>query len=173
MVTVSGSADGGLHRAVARVLHGERVWGGLEVWPSRNAVVRYRLTVYRPGTSAAERQAERLWRAWPAIAGATGVAEFAALSAVGQVLRALLVVAAVSVAGSVTVAVLTRRRARPIRVTAARLQAGGGAVGLYREVASAVAYLEAADDGLRAGRLTSAQHELAWATVWRMLGGPD
>lgn len=47
------------------LVDGARTWGSFDVQSDRFGVTRYRLTVYPPGISAAQRRRLRVWRGWP------------------------------------------------------------------------------------------------------------
>ena len=47
------------------MLDGDRPWGSLDIRPDRFGVTRYRLVVFPPGISDAERRRVRLARGWP------------------------------------------------------------------------------------------------------------
>jgi Family of unknown function (DUF6611) len=50
---------------VVPALDGAQQWGSFDAVVSRYRVRRYRLIIYPPGTSAADRRLARLWRGWP------------------------------------------------------------------------------------------------------------
>src|SRR5271166_5831081 len=52
-------------RWFSRVLDGDRPWGFYDVKISQYAVRRYRLIIYPPGTTIADRRLARLRRGWP------------------------------------------------------------------------------------------------------------
>ena len=152
-----------------RVLEGDRVWGGLEVWPSRNGVTRYRLTVYPPGASAVERRQQRLWRAWPLVAVLFWLVELSVFASAGPLPRAVFTASAVTMAGSV--AWLTRKRCRPRRISVVKMTGFGGVetVGPYDDLVSGLERLESADAALHDGLITIVQHEASWTEVWESL----
>jgi hypothetical protein len=51
------------------LLDGAHPWGSFAATVGRYGVRRYRLVIYPPGSSTADRQLARLWRGWP-ISGA-------------------------------------------------------------------------------------------------------
>ncbi len=59
------SSPGRLHRWCAELLDGENRWGFVSIQADRFGVTRYRLVVYPPGISHAERRQLRIWRGSP------------------------------------------------------------------------------------------------------------
>ena len=49
----------------AWLLDGAHPWGSFDAMVSRYGVRRYRLIIYPPGTTTADRRLARLWRGWP------------------------------------------------------------------------------------------------------------
>src|ERR1700738_3494787 len=49
----------------SRVIDGEQVWGSIDISFRRHGFRSYRLVVFPPGISPAERRYVRMWRAWP------------------------------------------------------------------------------------------------------------
>ena len=60
-------------RLWSRLLDGAHPWGSFDATVGRYGVRRYRLIIYPPGTSAADRQLARLWRGWPVSGAALGL----------------------------------------------------------------------------------------------------
>src|SRR3954470_24247307 len=59
------TGSGLVRRGWLRLLDGDRAWGSMEVRPDRFGVTRYRLVVFPPGISEAERRRVRVARGWP------------------------------------------------------------------------------------------------------------
>ncbi|WP_375399406.1 DUF6611 family protein [uncultured Amnibacterium sp.] len=159
---------------VDRLLHGDRAWGGLDVWPSRGGVVRYRLTVYPPGTNARERMLHRMWRAWPLTGGIVWLAIMLVVGSFASAPQALwAATGTIGVATAVT-AWLTRGRPRPRTLTALLVDDIGGRLtaGWFVELRNAFEELEATELRLRAGRISAVQFEVRWSEVFAGLDLP-
>lgn len=151
-------------------------WGTLNIWPTRYGVCRSRLVVLAPGSSAAD---ARRWRLaaespWISVASATLVLVLTA-STLGST-AAL----ALAVTSSVSGFLLVRRLTRRVRHGARELTICTGMTPDPLPSPSAdlllwelVARLHSADEALRAGRITGAQHELAWSEAWELLPPRD
>src|SRR6478609_3465446 len=58
------TGSGLIHRGLRRVLDGDRRWGSIDIRPDRFGVTRYRLVVFPPGITDAERRRVRVARGW-------------------------------------------------------------------------------------------------------------
>jgi hypothetical protein len=140
---------------------------------SRYGVSRYRLVVFPPGISRAERYRLRLWRAWPTwgallwltleigLSGmvstwtATGIATAVCLGAGGVALA--LAGDLRSQVRTLSVSVVDRRPDRPSGV-------------VYDELATLADMLSEADAQRESGQLSAADHEAVWWRVYNRLG---
>jgi hypothetical protein len=158
-------ADGRHHRGPT--------WGSLEVWVERYGAVRYRLTVFPPGTDTVTRRWLRAWHAWCGVAlvGAVGLA--LALTILLPPAAAFAVTGCLYLAGWPVI----RRGAGAARRQTRR--AIGVDLGTYSSeherdrcgrLLRAAAALDAADRALRAGALTSVGHEAVWGRVYEQIG---
>ena len=59
------TGSGLIHRGLRRALDGDRRWGSIDIRPDRFGVTRYRLVVFPPGITDAERRRVRVARGWP------------------------------------------------------------------------------------------------------------
>ncbi|MHC5794877.1 DUF6611 family protein [Lacisediminihabitans sp. FW035] len=154
-------------------LQGPHPWGHFEVAPlSRGLWTRERLTVYPPGTTAAERRLHGIFRNWPLVGS---VAALFAMMALGVVLSPLLafMVAFALYGASVWYGARATRRLREasIQLVVVRVAVDGG-ISCWGNVASMAAArtaFAALDDRAVHGRLTPAQYESEWATIFLTL----
>src|ERR1700758_1957946 len=58
------------------LLDGAHPWGSFDATVGRYGIRRYRLTVYPPGSTAADRRWARLWRGWPITGAALAILAF-------------------------------------------------------------------------------------------------
>lgn len=147
-------------------------WGKLNTWPTRYGVCRHRLVVLAPGSSAADARRWRLAEESPWISAVVATLVLV-LSASTLGTTAALVLAVVSSASGF---LLVRRLTRRVRLGTRELTICTGMTPDPLPSPSAdlllwelVARLQSADEALRAGRITSAQHELAWGEAWELL----
>jgi hypothetical protein len=166
-------SPGRLHRWCAGLLDGENRWGFVRIQADRFGVTRYRLVVYPPGISHAERRQLRIWRGSPIWGAALWVVleillqrligpTPALVVSTGTVL-ALAVVALAKTGGSRTkvraMTVVTMGGHTDTAMVAAR-------DGLLRMAAA----LTDADERVDAGRISPLDHEALWWSVYEQLG---
>lgn len=134
---------------------------------ARTTTVQARLTVFPPGTSAAERRALKRYRDWPT-AGAV-LALFLMLL-LGDVWPAPLAVT-VAVVAYVGGVVLGARRTRALRSRCRRIEAvflaGRPADDAASPLERCKAQLESLEAGFQGGRLSPVDFEAGWAAVYR------
>jgi hypothetical protein len=132
-------------RRWSRLLDGAHAWGSFDAVVGRYGVRRYRLIIYPPGTSTADRRLARLWRGWP-ISGAALVLFAVVMS--GGVVASPDTVLALGVGAYVSVGALLFMRAGPARV---------------RVRSMSVVLMPEADKTLATGAIALVEHE---ATCW-------
>jgi hypothetical protein len=157
------------------MLDGRRVWGSLDISPSRYGVTRYRLTVFPPGIDSAERRLLRAWRAWPAWGAVLWLLTQLALGSVASPATAFIMSTAVYLGiGAVLFRRVASVRAQVRGVCVVRMAGFTDPRGaaLYAELCSLTAALDDADTRLQQGVLSAAGHEAAWWRVYDRLG-PD
>jgi Family of unknown function (DUF6611) len=111
---------------------------------SRYGVRRYRLIIYPPGTSIADRRLARLWRGW-LVGGALLV--FLAVMLLGNAVSSPNAVLAVAVAAYVCVGALLFLPAGPVRVQVRSMS---------------VILVPGADHMLTTGAISPVEHEATW-----------
>ena len=150
----------------SRLLDGAHLWGSFDAAVGRYGVRRYRLIVYPPGRTAADRQLARLWRGWP-IAGAA-----LALPAVvlfGNVTASPGTVLGYAVAAYVGIGALLFLRAGPARVRVRSMSiilmpkgADVRELCKYAEWRMLVHMLTMADRMLATRAISLVEHEATW-----------
>jgi hypothetical protein len=159
--------------ALTRLLEGRYLWGDFRSGPpSRTGWLDYRLTVYPPGTNAAERRALQFWYSWPLVGALLSFLTFAAAG--GKVRPEILVptVAACYVAGILIGWVHTRGiRAGVRRLYVAQFPDDGTltTLGEAASLSAAVRTLTELDARLSAGELTMPEYESGWWSVYESL----
>ncbi len=164
-----GRPGGTIARAMTRIFEGPHPWGLYEVNASRSGVVHYRLTVFPPGTNAAERRALARARDWPVVGA---VAALVAIMIFGESLGPAFTTFAALAVYAIGV-VWTRLRSRGIRsavrsVDAVQVYDGVRNVtrGELGRILVAVATLRTLDEDERAGRIDEVGYEARWAAVY-------
>ncbi|CAN5309003.1 hypothetical protein BH11ACT4_BH11ACT4_11350 [soil metagenome] len=162
---------------LARALEGEHRWGFIEIAPAdRNAWTQKRLTVFPPGTTAAQRRAVKRHRDWP-IAGA--VVTMLLMLALGEFLSPLPATAiavgvyCVTVAASARLTHDLRARCHRVEITSVVAADGRTTRGDVAMLEEAVAELEDLERGLERGDLTGPAFEAGWARVYDRLPAGD
>jgi hypothetical protein len=161
----------------SRLLDGAHRWGSFDATVGQYGVRRYRLIIYPPGSSIADRRLARLWRAWP-ITGA--VLALLAVMLLGDVVASPDTVLAYAVAAYASIGALLFLRARPARVQARSLSIilmpnrpyGRERVG-YVEWLTMVRMLTRADDMLATGAISLVEHEATWWEAYDRLEAID
>ena len=147
-------------------------WGSLTTGPTRYGVCRRRLVVLAPGSSAADARRWRLAAESPWMGAALAMLVLVLTASMLGATAALVLAVASSTCGLLLVHRLTRRVRRGAReltictgMTPEPLPSPSADLLLWELVGR----LQSADQALRAGRITGAQHELAWSEVWEAL----
>jgi hypothetical protein len=162
---------GPLRRWTSRLLDGGNRWGSVHVQADRFGAVRYRLVVYPPGISDAERRRLRLWRGAPVWGTALWVLAEIVLQHFMAPRTALvfstgLVIA--SVAFAFTMAGPTRGLVRMMRVDAI-LGHSDATIAARDRLYSLASILQDADERLDAGLISPLEHEALWWRVYDQL----
>jgi hypothetical protein len=149
-----------------RLLDGDRPWGFFDATVSRYGVRRYRLIIYPPGTTTADRQLARLWRGWPITGAALGLL---AVMLLGNVASSPNTVLAYAVAASVSIGALLFLRAGPARVQVRSMSiilmpkaADVRERRRHTEWQSLTHMLTRADQLLTTGAISPVEHEAIW-----------
>jgi hypothetical protein len=145
-----------------RLLDGAHPWGSFDATLGRYGLRRYRLVIFPPGISAADRRLLRLWRAWPIGGGA--VALFAVMLVGGPPSTVLVAAAAYLTVGAVLF-VLTagvRGGVRSMSLVFLTEELNSADRRRYAECVALVELLTRADHMLTTGAITLPQHEAVW-----------
>jgi hypothetical protein len=166
------TGSGLLRRGWLRLLDGDRPWGSIDVRPDRFGAVRYRLVVYPPGISESERRRVRVARGWPLWGALLWVAGEIWLSHVTGPWTALAISTAAYVgSGLVAMAMAGEPRTR-VRTMAAMVMAGHhdpASVAARDKLETLAGYLLEADDRVKRGELSVADHEMTWWRVYEQM----
>jgi hypothetical protein len=133
---------------------------------------RYRLVIFPPGISTADRRLLRLWRGWP---WGGGTLALLAAMFLGDTGLSLLIVAATYVGITAALFVMTAdvragTRSRSLVLLSAELDSFERQ--RYAEWEKRVALLTCADHMLNSGAITPTQHELIWWQAYDSLEAP-
>ncbi|WP_324291111.1 DUF6611 family protein [Mycobacterium sp. Aquia_213] len=157
----------------SRLLGGAHPWGSFVATVGRYGVQHFRLVIYPPGSSVADRQLAQLWRGWPISGAALGLV---AMVLLGYVAASPDTVLAFAVACYVTIGALLFLAAGPTRVQVRSLSialmpqaADARELHGYVEGLTLVAMLTRADRLLRAGAISSGEHEAIWREAYERL----
>jgi uncharacterized protein DUF6611 len=157
----------------SRLLDGTHQWGSFDAWVGRYGVRRYRLVIYPPGISTADRQLARLYRGWPITGAVLGLL---AVVLFGGVAGSPDTVLAFAVAVYVSNGALLFLRAGPtrVRVRSVSIILMPGARDTreqrrYIECQAVVKMLTRADHMLRAGAISVVEHEATWWQAYNRL----
>jgi hypothetical protein len=156
------------------LLDGAHPWGSFDATVGRYGIRRYRLIVYPPGSTAADRRMARIWRGWP-IAGA--VLALLAVMLFGNVIASPDTVLGYAVAAYVVMGALLFLRAGPARVRVRSMsiilmpnRADVRGQCKYAEWRMLVHMLTMADRMLATGATSLVEHEAAWWKAYDRLG---
>jgi|SRR5271166_408442 len=149
----------------SRLLDGTHPWGSFDATVSRYGVRRYRLIIYPPGSSTADRKLARQWRGWPINGALLGLL---AVMLLGNAAASPDTVLALAVAVYVSIGALLFLRAGPARVRVRSMsvilmpKADARERRRYTEWQTLVDMLTRADRLLRAGAISIVEHEATW-----------
>jgi hypothetical protein len=162
-----------LHRVWQRTVDGDRTWGSIDIRPDRFGVTRYRLVVYPPGISPAERRRVRVARGWPLWGAVAWILLEITTTQLTGPWTALAISTSTVVAGGLIAAWLAGDARRRVRVLTTSTMVGcrdPQAQAAAQRLKALAGTLFEADDRVRDGRMTPAEHELIW---WQVYDGVD
>jgi hypothetical protein len=161
----------------ARLLGGAHVWGSFDAAVGRYGVRRYRLIIYPPGSTAADRQLARLWRGWPITGAALALL---AVMLLGNVTASPETVLGYAVAAHLGIGALLFLRAGPARVRARSMSiilmpkgADIRELCKHAEWRMLVHMLSTADRMVATGAISLVEHEASWWKAYDRLGALD
>jgi type IV secretory pathway TrbD component len=168
-----GSLLSRLPERIKRALEGKHPWGYFEVAPlGRTVWMRQRLTVFPPGTNAAERRALTFHRDWPLTGAIVAMFAMMGFGAVLPPFGACLLAFALYGVGMWLSARATRRlraASRRLIVVVVGFDGGAAAYGNIESMKAARTALERLDRDDHNGLLTPTQYEAEWASVYRAI----
>ena len=162
------TGSGLLHRGWSRLLDGDRAWGSLEIRPDRFGLTRYRLVVFPPGISEAERRRVRVARGWPLWGAVVWVLCEICLSQTTGAWTAVIISTAVYAGLGVVTTTRAGDQRRRVRTVGAMAMAGQPdpvASALVHNLKHLACILLEADDLLARGEISPTTHEMTW---WRV-----
>lgn len=163
-------------RPASRPLDGAARWGSVNVRSERFGITRYRLVVYPPGITTAERRRVRVWRGWPLWGALLWVASLMTLAQLldpwtGVVLSTALYAAT----GIVTYLRAGDLRAK-VRTADVMVMPGTrdqGALAACAKIRVLAATMIHADQQLEAGAILPTVHEAIWWHVYQGMEATD
>ncbi|MEE6179298.1 DUF6611 family protein [Mycobacterium sp. 050134] len=157
-----------------RLLDGTHQWGSFDATVGRYDVRHYRLIVYPPGSSTADRRLARMWRGWPATGAVLGLLAILFLGGAAAPPDTVLKYA---VFAYVLIGALLFLRAGPPRVHVRSLSAillpgsiDAGELRKYTEWAVVVSMLTQADRAVGKGAISLVEREAVWWEAYDRLG---
>jgi len=159
------AGSGLLHRGWSRLLDGDHAWGSIEIRPDRFGVTRYRLVVYPPGISDAERRRVRVARGWPLWGALVWVCCEIFLTQITGPWTALAISTSVYLGlglVSVTRAGDPRRQVRTIGTMVMAGHRDPASVALHHRLENLAGTLLEADELLARGAISPTEHEMIW-----------
>jgi len=160
--------SGLLRRGWSRLLDGDRVWGSIEVRPDRFGVTRYRLVVFPPGISEAERRRVRVARGWPMWGALVWIFSEIWLSHLTGPMTALVTSTAVYLGLGVVATTKAGDARRQVRTMGVMVMAGHHdpvSTALLHKLDTLACALLEADEMLARGEISPTAHEITW---WRV-----
>ena len=152
-------------RWFSRVLDGDRPWGSYDVKISQYAARRYRLIIYPPGTTIADRRLARLRRGWPL--GGAALILFAIM--IGDAVSSPYTLPAIAIATYLGISVLLSLLAGPNRVHVKSmslilmpLTTDEDERRRHNEWKTLTHMLTRADDMLSTGAISPVEYEAIW-----------
>ena len=168
--------DGIVRASVRRLLLGPAPWGSVSVRRDRSGVASYRLVVYPPGSTDAERGRIRIWRGW-SVWGTTlwAIAGILLESVVGTTLA---FVGASVVALSAGLAAYHAANPCAARVRTIGVVLPAGSLNMGRRAAGDQLLrlsesLAFADELRAAGRLSPLDYEVVWSSAYHRMRPPS
>jgi hypothetical protein len=162
-----------LSRGWLRLLDGARPWGSIDVNPDRFGVIRYRLVVFPPGISEAERRRVRVARGWPLWGALVWVFCEIWLSNTTGPWIALVTSTTVYLGLGIVATMRAGDPRRQVRTIGAMVMAGHhdpvSDAHRHRLENLAGALMEA-DERLARGEISATTHEMTWWRVYNQMG---
>jgi Family of unknown function (DUF6611) len=166
---------GWLPRWWSRLLDGENRWGFARIQMDRFGVTRYRLVVYPPGISDAERRRLRIWRGSPIWGTALWVVSEVYLQQAFRTWEALAISSTMVISlvvGALFMSGNTRTEVRMVGVVTIPGHVDAATIAARDKLEALAAMLYDADERVGAERMSPLEHEALWWQVYDQLA-PD
>jgi hypothetical protein len=157
-----------LRRGWFRLVDGACPWGSFLVCPDRMGVIRYRLVVYPPGISEAERRRLRVWRGWPMWGALLWIGSYVIVTGLIGPRTALLISTAAYLGAGVVAFVRAGDVRARVRTTGATVMSGYPdpvSRDARRKLKALAAMLIDADHDCQLGLISAIEYEMTW---WRV-----
>ncbi|MGV0811980.1 DUF6611 family protein [Mycolicibacterium boenickei] len=164
------------NRLLTPLLDGSRAWGCVQVRPGRFGITYYRLVVYPPDLTVAERRLVRVARGWPLWGMLVWLLCQVWLSDQMSPWPAFGVSTAVFLATGAVVLGLSGSAYHRVRTLCAATMAGDGdpdSRAVRDRLVALAAILLRADESRARGEITVVDHELAWWQVYNLMRADD
>jgi Family of unknown function (DUF6611) len=156
------------------LLDGGHLWGSFDAMIGRYGLRRYRLTVFPPGITAADRRLLRAWRGWPVGGAAVALLATMCLSEVILTpMTTLVVCAGVYVVVGAALFVMSaapRTQVRPLSVILIDGYSDPRSEAMYAEWEAVIEMLATADEMRERGELSSVEYEAMWWHAYNRVG---
>ena len=155
------------------MLDGDRVWGSIEIRPDRFGVTRYRLVVFPPGISDAERRSVRIARGWPMWVALVWVFCEVWLTQTTGPWTAVIASTAIYLGLGLVATTRAGDPRRQVRTIGAMVMAGQRdpvASALHHKLENLAGTLLEADELLLRGDISATTHEMTWWRVYDQMG---
>jgi hypothetical protein len=166
---------GRLHRWCTELLDGENRWGFVHVQADRFGVTRYRLVVYPPGISHAERRRLRFWRGAPIWGAAVWIGLEIFLQQLTGPWSALAVSTGTVLALAVVALAKTDDTWTKVKAMTAVTMAGHPDTAMLAardRLLRMAMTLTDAEERVDEGQMSPLDHEALWWSVYEQLGQP-
>ena len=163
------TSSGSARRAWHRLLDGDRSWGSIDVRSDRFGVTRHRLVVFPPGISDVDRRWVRAARGWPLWGALVWIVAEIWLSHVTGPWKALALSIAIYLGLGLITVVMAGAVRRQVHTMVAMVMVGyrdPGSIANRDRLIELAARLMAADDDRAGGRISVAEHESVWWSVY-------
>lgn len=168
--------DGIVRASVRRLLLGPAQWGSVSVRRDRFGLASYRLVVYPPGSTDAERGRIRIWRGWPVWGTTLWVVAGILLESVVGTTPAFVGASVVALSAGLAAYRAAKPCAARVRTIGVVLPAGSPNMGrrAARDQLLRLSESLAFAEELRAtGRLSPLDYEVVWASAYHRMRPPS
>ena len=167
------TGSGLIHRGLRRALDGDLRWGSIDIRPDRFGVTRYRLVVFPPGISDAERRRVRVARGWVLWGALVWVFCEISLNQVTGPWTALVTSTAIYLGLGLVATAKAGDPRRKVRMIGTMVIAGHHdpvAAALHHKLENLAGALLEADEQLARGKISATGHEMTWWRVYDQMG---